>query len=125
MRVGIITRPEREEAWRVAYERFPEDRAGQIAHRLAMQVSDSHWHRQLAELAHQAAREDDAYWLGPFKNYKTFCPYLVGDHDRVAQELKRYIDLGFRTFILDIPDSEEELGHIGVVFRAAQDPARP
>jgi alkanesulfonate monooxygenase len=124
MRVGIITRAEGEEAWRVAYERFPEDRAGQIAHRLAMQVSDSHWHRQLAELAHQAAADDTAYWLGPFKNYKTFCPYLVGDHERVATELKHYMDLGFRTFVLDIPDSEEELEHIGIVFRKAQDAAR-
>jgi alkanesulfonate monooxygenase len=122
MRVGIITREDREEAWRVAFERFPEDRQGQIAHRLAMQVSDSQWHRQLSELAHDAASEDDPYWLGPFKNYKTFCPYLVGDHGRVAAELRRYMDLGFRTFILDIPASEEELSHIGAAFRAAQGP---
>jgi alkanesulfonate monooxygenase len=121
MRVGIITREDREEAWRVAYERFPEDRKGQIAHRLAMQVSDSQWHRQLSELARVAASEDNPYWLGPFKNYQTFCPYLVGDHGRVAAELRGYMDLGFRTFILDIPASEEELHHIGVAFRAAQE----
>jgi alkanesulfonate monooxygenase len=122
MRVGIIAREDREEAWRVAYERFPEDRQGQIAHHLAMKVSDSQWHRQLSELAHQAASEDDPYWLGPFKNYKTFCPYLVGEHGLVAAELRRYMDLGFRTFILDIPASEEELHHIGVAFRSAQEP---
>lgn len=120
MRIGIITRADREEAWRAAYERFPEDRAGQIAHRLAMQVSDSQWHRQLAELAHEAATAQNPYWLGPFQNYRTFCPYLVGDHDLVAEELKRYLDLGFRTFILDIPHSEEELAHIGIAFRKAQ-----
>jgi alkanesulfonate monooxygenase len=121
MRVGIIAREDREEAWRVAYERFPEDRQGQIAHHLAMKVSDSQWHRQLSELAHAAASEDDPYWLGPFKNYKTFCPYLVGEHELVATELRRYMDLGFRTFILDIPASEEELHHIGVAFRSAQE----
>jgi alkanesulfonate monooxygenase len=121
MRVGIVTREDREEAWRVAYERFPEDREGQIAHRLAMQVSDSQWHRQLSALAHDAASDDNPYWLGPFNNYKTFCPYLVGDHGLVAAELRRYMDLGFRTFILDIPGSEEELHHIGAVFRAAQE----
>lgn len=120
MRIGIITRPDREEAWRAAYERFPVDRAGQIMHRLAMQVSDSQWHGQLTELAQQAATNGNPYWLGPFKNYKTFCPYLVGDHDRVAGEIKRYLDLGFRTFILDIPSSEEELSEIGIVFRKAQ-----
>jgi len=117
MRVGIITRADSEEAWRVAYERFPEDRKGQIAHRYAMQVSDSVWHRQLAALAEQAASKDMPYWLGPFQNYNTFCPYLVGSHDRVAEELGRYTRLGFRMFILDIPPSEEELDHVGVVFR--------
>jgi alkanesulfonate monooxygenase len=117
MRVGIITRADSEEAWRVAYERFPEDRKGQIAHRYAMQVSDSVWHRQLAALAEQAASKDMPYWLGPFQNYNTFCPYLVGSHDRVAEELARYTRLGFRMFILDIPPSEEELDHVGVVFR--------
>jgi len=123
MRVGIIARETTEEAWRVAYERFPEDRAGQIAHRLAMQVSDSQWHRQLSELAHQAAAADDAYWLGPFKNYKTFCPYLVGDYGRVAEELGRYVALGFRTYILDIPASADELDHIGAVFAMTREAA--
>lgn len=121
MRVGIITREDREEAWRVAYERFPEDRQGQIAHHLAMKVSDSQWHRQLSELARGAASEDDPYWLGPFNNYKTFCPYLVGEHQRIGAELRRYMDLGFSTFILDVPGSEEELHHIGAAFRFAQE----
>jgi alkanesulfonate monooxygenase len=120
MRIGIVTREDREEAWRAAYARFPADRQGQIAHHLAMRVSDSQWHRQLSELAHDAASENNPYWLGPFNNYKTFCPYLVGEHGRVAAELRRYMDLGFSTFILDIPGSEEELHHIGAVFRAAQ-----
>jgi alkanesulfonate monooxygenase len=124
MRIGIVTREDREEAWRVAYARFPADRQGQIAHHLAMRVSDSQWHRQLSELAHDAASENNPYWLGPFNNYKTFCPYLVGEHGRVAAELRRYMDLGFSTFILDIPGSEEELHHIGAVFRAAQE-SRP
>ena len=123
MRIGIITRADREEAWRVAYERFPEDREGQIAHRLAMHVSDSQWHRQLSDLAREAATAGSVYWLGPFQNYKTFCPYLVGDYDRTAAELRRYMELGFRTFILDIPPSEEELHHIGVAFRAADGPS--
>jgi alkanesulfonate monooxygenase len=121
MRIGIVTREDSEEAWRVAYERFPEDRQGQIAHHFAMQVSDSQWHRQLSELANDAASQNNPYWLGPFNNYKTFCPYLVGEHAHVAAELRRYMDLGFSTFILDIPGSEEELHHIGVAFRAAQE----
>lgn len=119
MRIGLIARETQEDAWRVAHERFPEDRSGQIAHHLAMRVSDSQWHSQLSALAGIAASGESPYWLGPFENYQTFCPYLVGDYQRVARELERYIGLGFRTFILDIPANEEELHHTGVVFAEA------
>jgi alkanesulfonate monooxygenase len=119
MRIGIIARPDPEQAWRSAYERFPEDRAGQIAQRLAMRVSDSEWHRQLSELATRAATENDPYWLGPFQNYQTFCPYLVGDLEQVQAELARYMRLGFRTFILDIPAEQHELeGSVGLLREA-------
>ncbi len=123
IRVGIVTRESSEDAWAVARERFPEDRKGQLTQKLAMKVSDSHWHRQLADMArdedeqgHSEEPDADPYWLWPFENYATFCPYLVGSYERVTQELKRYVDLGFRCFILDIPPSEEELEHISVVF---------
>ncbi len=119
IRVGIVARESNEEAWAVARERFPEDRKGQLTQKLAMKVSDSHWHRQLADMAKQDGAQDqdaDPYWLWPFENYATFCPYLVGSYERVADEIKRYVDLGFRCFILDIPPSEEELQHIRVVF---------
>jgi len=118
IRVGIVTRPDSQQAWQVAHERFPEDRKGQIAHTLAMKVSDSHWHRQLSEMAGEEGERDeqDPYWLWPFENYSTFCPYLVGSYERVADELRRYVELGYGCFILDIPPSEEELHHIGAVF---------
>jgi alkanesulfonate monooxygenase len=119
VRVGIIARETGEEAWRVALERFPEDRKGQIAHKLAMKVSDSSWHEQLSKLGEKPVSEENPYWLGPFENYKTFCPYLVGSYDRVAEEVAGYIGHGFGTFILDIPPSEEELEHTAVVFREA------
>jgi alkanesulfonate monooxygenase len=119
IRVGIIARDDADEAWRVAEERFPEDRKGQIAHALAMKVSDSHWHKELSELGARTADERSPYWLRPFENYKTFCPYLVGSYDRVAEELRRYLDLGFTTFILDIPPSEAELQHTSVAFERA------
>jgi alkanesulfonate monooxygenase len=120
VRVGIIAREDSDEAWRVGRERFPEDRKGQITHKLAMKVSDSQWHKQLSELGEQSASEENPYWLGPFENYSTFCPYLVGSYDRVADEVARYIELGFKTFILDIPPSEEEIEHTAVVFDRAQ-----
>jgi alkanesulfonate monooxygenase len=119
VRVGIVARPDSQEAWQVAHARFPEDRKGQLTQKLAMKVSDSHWHRQLAEMSATQSEPDDPYWLWPFEQYATFCPYLVGSYERVAEELRRYLGLGFSTFILDIPPSEEELHHIGVVFQRA------
>jgi alkanesulfonate monooxygenase len=118
VRVGIIARQSEAEAWRVAAERFPETRKGQITHQLAMKASDSKWHEQLSTLAESP---ESPYWLGPFQNYKTFCPYLVGAYERVADELSRYLALGYRTFILDIPPNAEELDSIGKVFHIARE----
>ena len=116
VRVGIIARPESEDAWAVARARFPEERKGQLTHQLAMKVSDSVWHRQLSELAEATASQESPYWLVPFENYKTMCPYLVGSYERVGEELARYMGLGYRSFILDIPPNEEELRHTRAAF---------
>jgi alkanesulfonate monooxygenase len=70
-------------------------------------------------MAAEDADKDDPYWLGPFENYRTFCPYLVGSYERVAQELQAYIEVGYGTFILDIPPSEEELQHTSIAFQEA------
>lgn len=117
IRVGIIGRECEKEAWQIAHARFPEDRKGQLAHQLAMKVSDSVWHKQLSEMSQQA--DQGVYWLVPFQNYKTMCPYLVGSYERVAEELARYIAVGYRTFILDIPSNPEELSHISIAFNRA------
>jgi len=117
IRIGIIARKTDSEAWSVAAERFPETRKGQITHQLAMKTSDSKWHDQLSKLAESS---DSPYWLGPFQNYKTFCPYLVGAYERVAEEVARYLELGYTTFILDIPSNAEELDSIGKVFDSAR-----
>ena len=119
VRIGIIARDDDDDAWRVARTRFPEDRKGQLTHQLAMKVSDSSWHRQLSDMGKVAPSAENPYWLVPFQNYKTFCPYLVGSYDRVADEVSRYVDAGYRTFILDVPASAEEMEHIGEVFERA------
>lgn len=119
IRVGIIAREEEREAWAVARLRFPEDRKGQLTQQLAMKVSDSVWHRQLSELARNTEPGQSPYWLVPFENYRSMCPYLVGSYDRVANELARYIGLGYRAFILDVPPAEEELRHTRVAFDRA------
>lgn len=119
IRIGIIARRDDAEAWTVALARFPEDRKGQLTHQLAMKVSDSTWHRQLSKLAEAAPGAANPYWLTPFQNYKAVCPFLVGSYDRVADELARYVDIGYRTFILEVPASRDEIHHTGVAFDRA------
>ena len=124
VRIGIVTRLYENDAWTVAHDRFPADRKGQLTRQLASKVSDSAWHKQLAEVGARGETSRSAYWLHPFENYQTNCPYLVGSYDTVVEALTRYIEHGYRTFILDIPPTEEELAHIGRVFQAASKKAR-
>lgn len=113
IRVGVIAREDSGSAWRVAHERFPDDREGELAHMLAMKVSDSSWHKQLSEMKVESTAEVNPYWMHPFKTHRTFCPYLVGSYATVGHELQQYVDRGYRTIILDIPPSREELEHTG------------
>lgn len=121
VRVGIIAREDEAEAWDIAQARFPEDRRGQLTRQLAMKASDSTWHQQLSEMAGKV--QGSPYWLVPFENYQTMCPYLVGSEARVAEEIGRYVGHGYRTFILDIPTSREDLHHIRRVFAYALEAA--
>jgi alkanesulfonate monooxygenase len=81
-----------------------------------MKVSDSSWHHRLSGLAKENA-ERDTYWMVPFTNYKTFCPYLVGTYDRVGTELAGYLDKGCSTMILDVPIGGEEMEHVTRAIR--------
>lgn len=122
IRVGIIARATDEEAWAIAHARFPEDRRGQVTHQLAMKTSDSVWHKELSQKS--AEVEHSPYWLGPFQNYKTFCPYLVGRYELVGDELARYIGIGYTRFILDVPSDLEELRHTNLCFQRALEVTR-
>lgn len=120
IRVGIIARKEAAKAWSVARARFPEDRKGQLTRNLATKVSDSVWHKQLAAI--DESSDSSPYWMVPFNNYKTMCPYLVGSYEQVADELARYFNAGYRTLILDIPPDADELMH---TFEAVDQAAQP
>ena len=120
IRVGIIARQREEDAWDIARARFPEDRKGQLTRNLATKVSDSVWHQQLSGTG---TNTPGPYWMVPFNNYKTMCPYLVGSYDQVAAELARYFSAGYRTVILDIPPDAQELTHTFTAFERAAQPA--
>jgi alkanesulfonate monooxygenase len=121
IRIGILARQDREEAWEEAGRRFPVDRRGQITHSLAMATTDSKWHLQLSAIEED---ERSTYWLHPFRNYQTFCPYLVGDYETVAAEVRRYLDAGVSTIILDVPRSSDDLAHVAAVLDRARERAR-
>jgi len=121
LRIGILCAPDADQAWQIAHSRFPGDKSGQIKHLLAMKVTDSHWHKQLSGIESQAKERPGVYWLWPFKNYSTFCPYLVGDYEQVSDELLKYMRAGFDTFILDIPVNEADLQHACIVLDMAAD----
>jgi alkanesulfonate monooxygenase len=122
IRVGIIARNTEDEAWEVAYQRFPPDRAGQITHKLAMSTSDSVWHNRLSTLGRSPEQTSTrtTYWLAPFENYKTFCPYLVGSYEQVACQLSRYLGAGYSTFITEVPESADDLAYIAHAFERAE-----
>lgn len=123
VRVGIIARTDRKDAWRTAYTRFPPDRKGVLMRELARKISDSHWHERLCELAAERAQTETPYWMVPFENYRTMCPYLVGSHDEVAAALSIYIRRGYHDFILDEPRSEEDLVEAMAVLELAREQA--
>jgi alkanesulfonate monooxygenase len=120
IRVGIIAHADAARAWDIAHARFPDDRRGMISHKLAMKTSDSTWHRTLSELACEPSADGSPYWLWPFEQHRTFCPYLVGDFATVAREIARYLALGHASFILDIPADAGDLETAATVFRMAQ-----
>ncbi|UCF69024.1 MAG: LLM class flavin-dependent oxidoreductase [Acidobacteriota bacterium] len=119
VRLGIIARDDEQDAWELAHERFPVDRQGQMVHKMATGSTDSVWHKDLTSLKQEELTDSYPYWLVPFQNYKTFCPYLVGSYRRIAEIVARYINVGFRTFITDIPLDQEELFHQKIVFGMA------
>jgi alkanesulfonate monooxygenase len=126
VRLGIIAAETDDRAWTLAEQRFPGDKQGRLMHKLAMKTSDSVWHQKLTALEESGnADERDPYWLWPFKNYNTFCPYLVGSFNTVSTELAKYLTAGFTTFILDIPKEEADLTNAMEAITLARRKAQP
>jgi alkanesulfonate monooxygenase len=84
-----------------------------------MRISDSQWHKNLAKLERDTTERWRTYWLWPFRNYNTFCPYLVGSYCEVSEEIATYLKAGFTNFILDIPREEIDLQQARRVFDLA------
>jgi alkanesulfonate monooxygenase len=113
IRVGIIAREENEEALSIARVRFHESCKAPLNSLSTRNISSASSQRRLSGCPVDA---DSLYWLVPSQRGKTLFPYLVGSYDRVADEVARYVDAGYRTFILDVPSSAEDMRHVGEVF---------
>ena len=117
--VGIIAREDSAEAWRVAHKRFPADPEGAARMKLLLSAAVSSWQPQLAAVAIPDEAPGQTYWLVPFRYHHTFCPYLVGNYDEVAQAVTTYLNGGIRTFVLDIPEEPDDLWHARVAIERA------
>jgi alkanesulfonate monooxygenase len=117
LRLGVIARASTGEAWDVAHRRFPPDDEGEAIRKFAARASDSEWVRTLLDAAEQAPA--GTYWLSPFRRFQRACPYLVGSEAEVRTALKAYVEAGYRTFLIDAVESDEEACSITELIRAA------
>jgi alkanesulfonate monooxygenase len=124
IRLGILARDTAEDAWREAHRRFPPDPNGERIHDAAARMAQSFWHKRLSSSARADSIPRDTYWLYPFRTYKTYCPYLVGTYQQVADLLCRYLALGVRTLILDEPMEEDDMHHATAAIRLAEQRAQ-
>lgn len=113
IRIGLIARPTKEEAWSAARALFPEERITRLMTQMRRR-SESDWMRRLAHLATKEGVYDEVYWTGAF--HKESMPTLVGTYREVADYLERYLALGVRTVILGGVYAEEDFQHVAVVL---------
>jgi alkanesulfonate monooxygenase len=113
IRIGLVARPTKEEAWSAARALFPEERSTRLMTAMRKR-SESDWMRRLAHLATAEGIYDEVYWTGAFQ--KESMPMLVGSYRDVADYLERYLALGVRTVILGGVYTEEEFQHVAAVL---------
>lgn len=89
IRVGIIARSHADDAWAAAHARFPDTARSRNG--------DGN------------GNGGNPYWTWPAKVHGTYCPYLVGTHERVSVELAGYLGHGVRTVVTDTPLRPEDL----------------
>jgi alkanesulfonate monooxygenase SsuD/methylene tetrahydromethanopterin reductase-like flavin-dependent oxidoreductase (luciferase family) len=125
IRIGVLCRPDAQDAWRLAEERFPESWIGR-QETLLKTASTNVWSRELARRAVEmpaavttgepAANHRDPYWLGAFRSGRASAPFLVGDDVSVGERLAEYAAAGVGHILLhgglteDLPHSARAIG---------------
>lgn len=119
IRIGIVARSDREEAWNVAVERFPATRKGALETALKTRSSNA-WARQLAGRAlADGGSQDDVYWLGAFKTGRVSAPYFVGAHEDVGAGIGEYVQNGVDHILLSNSKGADEHVDINTALRRA------
>jgi len=112
IRIGVIARETAAEAWKEAYRRFP----SQVENSAQVSRSDSKWYAEISKVDARVTN-GSAYWLRPFLEYKTYCPYLVGSYAEIAECFSKYVSVGVSTLVLDIPQKESDLVHVKIALQ--------
>lgn len=126
LHVGLIARPDREDARRAAEARFPADQDRSQLREASMANTDAVWKQTLLGASADAAEpsEDGLLWLGPMRGLQTDCPYLVGDVAEVAAVLQRCVDRGAQSFLFEIPPTIEDFEAASTVSSSLRSTAR-
>jgi alkanesulfonate monooxygenase len=124
IRMGIIARPTRAEAWDLATKRFPETWLGR-QETLLKTLSPNSWSRDLARRAVAADGEHgghadpaDPYWLGAFRTGGASAPFLVGEYGDVAARLTDYVREGVGHLLLNGCENDD-FAHVRAVAEMA------
>jgi alkanesulfonate monooxygenase len=112
LNLGIFARPTRDQARRQAQLFFQDDAEKRALLRYSMENTDSVWKQRLKDAAQTSEIQENGYWMLPFLTSEADCPYLVGSYDEIGATLRRFVDVGVTTIILDAVASEHELEHI-------------
>ncbi|MDE1476888.1 LLM class flavin-dependent oxidoreductase [Xenorhabdus bovienii] len=118
--LGMITKASRVDAWHEAQRMFPEDESGQQVVTHTMKYTDAQWKHHLYQQAQESSSASNGYWISPFKNNRSDCPYVVKSHQEMADMVARLIFQGTTSFIVDLPEDVSQLAELSQVFAIAE-----
>ncbi|MEW9700037.1 LLM class flavin-dependent oxidoreductase [Paenibacillus sp. SI8] len=119
IKVGIIARENKNEAWEIARNRFNPDTLGRLSI-LAKTNSESIWLQNLAKLGVHSEEYDDVFWMGGFISGKANHPLFVGSYQDVAQYVAKYVKSGISECIVGGLETESDFAHTLEVFSRAE-----
>lgn len=120
IRIGIIAREKRDEAWAVAKQIFPGSRIGKIK-AIARSGNEAIVNnKEIAELAVKQETYDDVYWMGAYLSGNNNNPYLIGSVEEVANYLSLYVKAGANNLLIPDLYREEDFASIKDVIDALE-----